>query len=402
MQTLSRKTLLVPELFEDFRRRAREGELANHAGMRRLLSLAEEALSSGPFTVTDKKHLPPSGDKRDYFSLSIYFWPNPDTPDGLPYAPRDGQPNPEISDYDRPRFEEFCRNVDILALAYAATGDERFAAKASALLRVWFVDEKTRMNPNMLFAQFIPGDNVVLPWKEYPARFVPGTDGRQGVYVSFGGTIEDLNIIPLTDSIGLLEPSPHWSGKDRAAVGKWYADYAEWLLTHQHGLDEAACRNNHGSWYWAGIVCFLNFSGQRDRAGEFAAKALPERLKLQIDPDGSQPEELVRTISMSYTSFSLCSFTNFAISAKKCGFDAWHFETDDGRSIRRAMDWLTPYLLGEKEWAWKQISPFDPEILVGQLAACSAAYSEPAYLEIIGRLHGLPKDSLASLIYAAD
>jgi len=66
------------------------------------------------------------------------------------------------------------------------------------------------------------------------------------------------------------------------------------------------------------------------------------------------------------------------------------------------MDWLTPYLLGEKEWAWKQISPFDPEILVGQLAACSAAYSEPAYLEIIGRLHGLPKDSLASLIYAAD
>lgn len=401
MKTPSRQTLLVPELFESFRHRACAGELANCAGMQQLLELAEEALLTGPFSVTDKKHIPPTGDKRDYFSLSIYFWPNPDTPDGLPYAPRDGQPNPEIADYDRPRFEDFCQNVDILTLAYAATGDERFAAKASALLRVWFVDVKTRMNPNMLFAQFIPGDNVVLPWKEYPARFVPGTDGRKGVYVSFGGTIEDLNLIPLTDSILLLEPSPHWSPADQSAVAKWYAEYAEWLLTHQHGLDEAACRNNHGSWYLAGIVCFLNFSGQRDRAREFAAKALPERLKFQIEPDGSQPEELVRAISMSYTSFSLCSFTNFAISAQKCGFDAWHFETDDGRSIRCAADWLASYLTGEKEWKWKQISPFDPEILVGQLAALAVAYSDRTYLEIIGRLRGLREDSTLRLIYAA-
>jgi hypothetical protein len=369
--------------------------------MRRLLALAESALSSGPFSVTAKKNLPPSGDKRDYFSLSIYFWPNPDTSDGLPYVPRDGQPNPEASDYDRPRFEEFCRNVDILALAYAATGDERFAKKAAALLRVWFVDEATRMNPNMLFAQFIPGDDVVLPWKEYPARFVAGAHGRKGVYVSFGGTIEDLPLIPLTDSISLLDPSPHWSRADQSAVAQWYAEYAEWLLTHQHGLDEAACRNNHGSWYWAGIVCFLNFSGQHRRARGFAAKALPERLKLQIEPDGSQPEELVRTISMSYTSFSLCSFTNFALSASQCGFDAWNFETDDGRSIRRAADWLAPYLTAEQAWKWKQISPFDPEILVGPLAALAVAYSDPAYLEIIGRLRGLPIDSLASLICAA-
>jgi len=402
MKPSSRHTLLVPELFENFRRRARDGVLADHAGMRQLLTLAEAALSAGPFSVTDKRHVPPSGDKRDYFSLSIYFWPNPDTPDGLPYAPRDGQPNPEIEDYDRPRFEDFCRNVDILTLAYAATGDERFAAKASALLRVWFADVKTRMNPNMLFAQFIPGDSVVLPWKEYPARFVPGTDGRKGVHVSFGGTIEDLNLIPLTDSIALLAASPHWSENDQSAVAKWYAEYAEWLLTHQHGRDEAACRNNHGSWYWAGIVCLLNFSGQKDRAKKFAAKALPKRLKLQIEPDGSQPEELVRAVSMSYTSFSLCSFANFAISAKKCGFDAWHFETDDGRSIQRAMDWLAPYLTGEQEWKWKQINPFDPEILVGQLAALAVAYSDPAYLERIGRLRGLREDSIMRLIYAAE
>jgi hypothetical protein len=287
-------------------------------------------------------------------------------------------------------------------MAYAATADERFAEKAASLLRVWFLDEKTRMNPNMLFAQFIPGDHVVLPWKEYPARFVPGTDGRKGVYVSFGGTIEDLLLIPLTDSISRLEPSPHWSRADQAAVMEWYASYAGWLLTHQHGLDEAACANNHGSWYWAGILSFLNFSGQKQRAREFAEREIKARLELQIEPDGSQPEELVRTKSMSYTSFSLCSFTNLALSAAQCGFDAWHLRTDDGRSIRSAIDWLSPFLTGESVWKWNQISPFDPEVMVGQLSACSVAYSATAYLEMISRLHGLPKDSLMRLLYTTD
>jgi len=375
---------------------------ANSAALQSLLTEADVALTTAPFSVTDKKHVPPSGDPRDYYSLSIYFWPDPDSPDGLPYVPRDGEPNPEIFDYDRPRFEAFCRCVDTLALAYAATGLERYAEKAAALLRTWFVDEKTRMNPNMLFAQFIPGENVVLPWKAYPARFVPGTGGRKGVWVSFGGTIEDHDLIPLTESIGLLSASPHWSATDQTAVTAWYRDYAEWLLTHQHGLDEAACTNNHGSWYWAGMICFLNFSGQGALARSLVAGALPERLRLQIEPDGSQPEELVRTISMSYTSYALGSFTNLALSAAQCGFDAWHLETEDGRSIRKAMDWFVPFLTGKSPWAWKQIKPYNPENVVGQLAACSVAYAEPRYLEIARQLPGVRGDSLMRVLYLTD
>lgn len=41
-------------------------------------------------SLLDKQHVPPSGDKRDYFSLSVYFRPNLETADGLPYAPGDG------------------------------------------------------------------------------------------------------------------------------------------------------------------------------------------------------------------------------------------------------------------------------------------------------------------------
>ncbi|MBA3687203.1 MAG: alginate lyase family protein, partial [Planctomycetes bacterium] len=140
--------------------------------------------------MLDKRHVPPSGDKRDYFSLSVYFWPDPAKPDGLPYIPRDAQLNPETEDYDGPRFAEMSRSVDTLATAYAISGDERYAGQAAAFLRAWFLDPVSAMRPNMLFAQYIPGDDVVLPWKEYPARFVPGSGGRPGVFMSYGGTIE--------------------------------------------------------------------------------------------------------------------------------------------------------------------------------------------------------------------
>jgi hypothetical protein len=399
-----RISLLVVDYFESCAQKIHSGRITreNHAAYNRLMADAEESLTVAPPSVTQKRHTPPSGDKRDYFSLSIYFWPNEHSADGLPYVPKDGVINPEIHDYDRPLFVEMCDHVDTLSVAFALSREERFAAKAAELLRTWFIDERTRMNPNMLFAQYIPGDNVEVPWKEYPARYVPGTGGRKGVFVSYGGVIEDQQLIPLTDCIKLLRQSQHWSTSDDQAMIAWYKDYTEWLLTHQHGLDEATCRNNHGSWYWADIICFLNFIGQPQRAREYAAKMFPQRLRIQIEPDGSQPEELGRAISQHYTAFTLCSFTNMALSAQQCGYDAWSFQTDDGRSLTKAVDWFLPYLTGAKDWQWKQIKPFPAHSMIGPLAACAYGCAQPEYRNVIARLPELAEDHRSRLLYDTD
>src|SRR5437588_2111836 len=73
------------------------GDKTFDAALRKLEGEARKALNGGPFSVTSKAATPPSGDKHDYMSQAPYFWPNPRTPNGLPYIRRDGERNPEIN-----------------------------------------------------------------------------------------------------------------------------------------------------------------------------------------------------------------------------------------------------------------------------------------------------------------
>src|SRR5260370_7836542 len=59
---------------------------------------AAALLDLEPPTVVRKHTLPPSGDIHDYLSIAPYWWPNPDTADGLPWVQRDGHTNPRSRD----------------------------------------------------------------------------------------------------------------------------------------------------------------------------------------------------------------------------------------------------------------------------------------------------------------
>ena len=122
------------------------------------LALAEKLLEAKPLSVMDKSVIPPSGDKHDFMSIGPYWWPDSNKPDGLPYIRRDGERNPE---YQNITDESFLTRtigvVDTLAISFYITRDLRFAQKAAELIRVWFLNDETKMNPNMKHAQYIPG-----------------------------------------------------------------------------------------------------------------------------------------------------------------------------------------------------------------------------------------------------
>ena len=339
---------------------------------------ADRALSIGPFSVTDKSLAPPSGDKHDYMSIAPYWWPNPKTPNGLPYLRRDGEINPERDQTsDRKRLDQLVRTVKTLAWGFFFTGKEDYAARAAKLLQIWFIEDRTKMNPHLLYAQAIPGRN----------------QGRGA------GIIETHNLPELIDAIGLLSGAKAWNAAEQKSMQDWFNAYLDWLLESAEGKAEATTVNNHGTWYDVQVAAFAAFVGRDELARKVLAAFPARRIAPQIEPDGRQPRELDRTQSWDYCLFNLEAFFHAAAIAEKFGIDIWNYETGDKRSIRKALDWLVPYASGEKKWSYHQISAFEPEKLAPLLRRAALAYHEPDYEKVISRLPKVTGDERWQLLH---
>src|SRR6187200_553194 len=113
-----------------------------------LLKQANEYLKMNPVSVMDKQVTPVSGNKHDYMSQAPYFWYDSTKPNGLPYMRKDGQHNPEIKKItDKTYLDDLSAAVRILSLAWYLTANDVYAEKASTLIRHWFFNEDTKMNP---------------------------------------------------------------------------------------------------------------------------------------------------------------------------------------------------------------------------------------------------------------
>src|SRR5947208_3481154 len=122
----------------------------------RVLSAAQRYLAEGPVTVTASHSPRSAGGPHDFFSEGDYWWPDPKDPDG-PYVQRDGMSNPDNFVDHRRALMRLSVQVPALAAAWKITKDSRYAAPATRHLRAWFIDARTRMNPNLQYAQAIKG-----------------------------------------------------------------------------------------------------------------------------------------------------------------------------------------------------------------------------------------------------
>jgi len=335
--------------------------------LKQLIKDAEKVLVMAPVSVMEKSQLPPSGDKHDYMSLARYYWPDPKRADGLPYISRDGEVNPEIYEMnDYPNQGTMVSAVSTLALAYYLTGGERYAEHAVKLVRTWFIDTATHMNPNFNFAQGIKGASPGRP----------------------SGFIESRGLTQVIDAIGLLGSYKGWTGEDQKHMVNWFDQFLTWMQTSKLGQAEAKSTNNHGVWYDVQVASMALFAGKRELARKVLEQAKMERIGEQIEPDGSQPRELARTTSKHYVAFNLEAFFALASIGSTVGIDLWNFQSIDGRSIRKALDWVIPYLRDEKEWTHKQIKSFDPAQYHPILIAASIFYNDKSYEELASALAG--------------
>jgi hypothetical protein len=324
-----------------------------------VISKASETLAVKPQSVIDKSFTPPSGSKHDYMSLAPYFWPDPSKPDGLPYIRKDGQHNPEIKKItDHTYLSDLDNRCKYLALAYYFTGDDKYAAKAKLLLDVWFLNADTKMNPNLNYAQAIRGVN----------------DGR-GI-----GIIETRSLANLADWMGLMAGSRSFTNTDLDKMKTWYNEYLVWLQNSKNGKDEHNAKNNHGTHYDTQVAVLALFTGHTTIAKQIL-ESDKKRIAVQIEPDGQQKLELERTNAYGYSTMNLNGWLSLAMLGDKTGVDIGNYSTADGRSLKKAVDYLLPYALDEKAKDHQQIGSYNKDEFYRVLILAGKRYNDKLYLK---------------------
>lgn len=331
---------------------------ADPALLRMVRTAADQAMQSPLVSVLDKQSTPPSGDKHDYMSLAPYFWPNPATPNHLPYLRRDGQHNPEAyAIQDHANLFRMEDNTHALALAYFFTGDETYARRAAEQLNVWFLNPATRMNPNLQYAQAVLGVN----------------QGR-GI-----GILDARGFASVIDALALLAGSPNWTASESAALHSWFNAYFIWLTTSAHGNAEAAAKNNHGSWYDVQAEAIALYLGKTEFARNLAEAAKSKRIAMQIQSSGSQPLEEARTKSFGYCVFNLEALMTLATESQTVGVDLWDYTAPNGGAIRVALSYLLPFADKEKIWPHENIYGLSPNSLRTPLLMAAVHFNDANY-----------------------
>jgi hypothetical protein len=339
----------------------------------RILKAANAALTLPPISITKFRAKLSEGGEHDFYSNGDYWWPNPNTTNGLPYVQRDGQSNPGNFIAHRQCVNSLRDAVAALAAAYKVSGDDRYAAKAAELLRVFFVTEQTRMNPSLKYAQAIPGV----------------TPGR-GI-----GIIDTLHLAEVPLAVLALQKSKAFPPEVFACVKEWFLEYSDWMVTSKNGNDEANAGNNHAVAYWLQIACFARLTGDDAKLAESRRRFKEVFVAKQMTNDGSFPQELRRTKPYAYSIFQLDNMASLCQVASTPEDDLWKFETADGRGIRKAMEFLYPFLADKSKWprqpdvqAWEGWPARQPCLLFAGLAL-----NEPPYLELWRKLEPDPTDA---------
>ena len=329
----------------------------------RVLHAADSYLKEAPVTVTASHSSRSTGGAHDYFSEGDYWWPDPKNPGG-PYIQRDGMSNPDNFDDHRKALLRFSVQAPALSAGWVLSKERKYAAHAADHLRAWFLDEKTRMNPNLQYAQAIHG------------RFT----GRGT------GIIDTIHLVEVVRGASAIENSGTLSTAEIAGLKKWFSDYVAWMATSANGIAERDAANNHATCWVMQAAEFARYAGVAE-----ITRLCKERFQTKLIPqmalDGSFPLELRRTKPYGYSLFNL-----EAMSTTCQILDLWAFTLPDGRGMAKATAYMYPFIEDKKKW------PLPPDVMYfdqwpvrqESLLFGGLAYNKPEYLALWKRLNAEP------------
>jgi hypothetical protein len=336
----------------------------------RVVADAQRYLAEAPQTITAFPAARSAGGPHDFYSEGDYWWPDPTNPNG-PYVRRDGETNPDNFVAHRDAMRRLSRIVPALVAAYEITGEGRYARHAVDHLRAWFVNESTRMNPNLLYAQAIKG-----------------VSSGRGI-----GIIDTIHLVEVAQAIRVLERDGFLSGQPLGELKAWFAQYLEWMTTHPYGLDERRNGNNHSVAYALQVAEFARLTSNGAQLAAMRAFFTDTILPQQMAADGSFPRELARTKPFGYSLFQLDLVAMLAQVLSTPAVNLWTFTGADGRGVRSAVWYMYPYIKDKRSWPRPPDVMYHDQWPVRQPALLFAglAFREPRYVDLWKTLDPAPQ-----------
>ena len=339
----------------DVKERTRRKDPACDAELKHLVAQADYWLTQGPWSVTTKTEAPPNGTLHDYASQAPYWWPS-NTTNGCPYINIDGVVNPEVNKYpDHLNRGLMFNSSYILSLAWYYTGHDQYAKHAGDILRTWFLNPSTKMNPNLEHAQIIPCKN----------------SGRSIGIIDFSQEYTDV-----IDAAAILNTgAPGWTSDDVKGFKTWNSQFLTWLSQSDFGMEEANATNNHGTWANMQIAALALFTGNHSLALS-TTKLATNFINGQILKNGTQPQEVVRTRSFHYSNFNLAALLRWAMIAEKLGINLYKYKGPQGQTLFAAVDAIIPAAVnGQKDWPFEELEFLRYAATDNVHAAANAGYA---------------------------
>lgn len=334
------------------------------------IASANAQLTTGPWSVTDKPVLAPSGNPHDYASVGVYWWPCTESvavcnisakpscnvTTGMPWVSCDGHFDTKaVAQGDQPSVAALSAAVSALGTGFYFSRSETLAQRLVEIVRAWFLDPATAMRPNLDFGQRFPGD---------PGYTNGSFSGIIEVDGAWSNVLDALALISLPAPCAGPPPEPQcppsaaWTPELDTALGAWLRAWSSWM-EGPFGSQACSFYNNHQ------IYCRLQWThvsvwtSDVDRAVTLlngAKEGATAPIGAQIWRDGELHNEEARVNSVGYVGMALTGLLGLGQAARYVAIDGragdlyTYVSRQNESSILGAVEYLVPYARGDKPW----------------------------------------------------
>lgn len=166
------------------------------------------------------------------------------------------------------------------------------------------------------------------------------------VNVGRGDPIDDTNLESAIEAYDLVKTK--LKADDNAVIVKWFRQTADIeIAVHKRGMNKETGYNNWNS-HRLKIVGMIAYVINDADYKKYVDEDLKRQLQKNLMPDGSSIDFKLRD-ALHYHVYDLEPLLRLAIVLKRAtGVDVYATTAENGASIKKSVEWVVPYITGEK------------------------------------------------------